>query len=103
VRRDILRRVAGSERSVAELAASYDMSLEAVSKHVRVLIDAELVDQRKLGRERRCAFNPRPLRGAAEVIEFFESFWSGRLDDLESYLTGGATPRPRRPQKRRRR
>jgi DNA-binding transcriptional ArsR family regulator len=85
-RRAILRRLAGGEARVTELAAPFPMSLNAVSKHIRVLERAGLVRRRRLGREHLLSFDPRPLDAAAEWIEAQRGFWTARLDALEAAL-----------------
>jgi DNA-binding transcriptional ArsR family regulator len=90
-RRAIVRRLADGRRaSVSELAAPFDMSLTAVSKHLRVLSDAGLVDQRKEGRVRRCRLTAAPLRHAHDWLGDLESFWEGQLDSLAAHLGGPA-------------
>src|SRR5687767_7103686 len=86
-RREILRRVAAERRTVTELAEHFDMSLAAVSKHVRVLEDAELVAQSREGRLHWCRMNPDALEPARASIEELRSFWNDRLDGLEKFLT----------------
>ena len=85
-RREILRRIAREERTIAELAAPFDMSLEAVSKHVQVLERARLLRRTRAGRAQRCAFRPAPLRNAAKVLAELTALWNRRLDALEGFL-----------------
>jgi DNA-binding transcriptional ArsR family regulator len=85
-RRDILARLATGEITVGGLADAYDMSLNAVSKHLKVLEDAGLVDRRVEWREHHIRLNPRPLREVAEWLERYRVFWEGRLDALEEFL-----------------
>jgi DNA-binding transcriptional ArsR family regulator len=86
VRREILKRIARGERTVSELAAPFDMSLEAVSKHVRVLERARLLRRTRASGVRRCRFGPEPLRDAAEVLAKLSRLWNQRLDALEQVL-----------------
>ena len=86
VRREILRRIARGERTVSELAAPFDMSLEAVSKHVRVLERARLLRRTRAPGVRRCRFGPEPLRDAAKVLAALSRLWNQRLDALEQVL-----------------
>jgi DNA-binding transcriptional ArsR family regulator len=95
-RRAILRRLANGDALVTELAAPFNMSLAAVSKHVQVLERAGLVRRTIHGREHRCALSPRPLREAADCLEYYRAFWEVRLDALEQFI---ATKR-RRERKR---
>ncbi len=86
VRRAVLQRLRAGEARVTELAEPFSMSLAAVSKHIRVLEDAELVRRSVLGREHRLALNAQGLRAAAQWLDAWEAFWVGRLDVLESKL-----------------
>ena len=85
-RRAILRRLSAGEARVTELARPFPISLNSVSKHIRVLEEAELVRRRRVGREHLLSFNPAPLDAAAEWIAAQRAFWAGRLDDLERAL-----------------
>jgi len=85
-RRDILRRVAGRELSVGEIASSYDISLAAVSKHLIVLENARLVTKRREGKLQLVAFVPAPLSDAAKHLERYRDIWENSLDKLERYL-----------------
>ena len=85
-RREILRRIARGERTISELAAPFDMSLEAVSKHVQVLERAQLLRRTRSGRAQRCSFRPAPLRSAAKVLAELTRMWNRRLDALEGLL-----------------
>jgi DNA-binding transcriptional ArsR family regulator len=92
-RRGILARLALGESSVSELAAPYEMSLPAVSKHLRVLEGAGLVVRHKDGRVHRCRLIAEPMKSAAEWIERYRMFWEEQFDALERYLaeTGALT------------
>ncbi|MGZ5929570.1 MAG: ArsR/SmtB family transcription factor [Rhizomicrobium sp.] len=85
-RRDILRRVAGRELSVGEIASSYDFSLAAVSKHLIVLEQARLVTKRREGKLQIVGLSPATLTGAAKHLEHYRDIWESRLDRLEKYL-----------------
>jgi DNA-binding transcriptional ArsR family regulator len=87
VRREILKRIAREERTISELASPFDMSLEAVSKHVQVLERARLLRRTRSGRVHRCQLAPAPLRDAARVLKKLEGLWSKRLDALEGLLS----------------
>ncbi len=91
-RRAILARLASGEASVGELAAPFEMSLPAVSKHLRVLTRAGLLAQTKDGRVRRCRLLPAPLREAQDWIDHYRRFWEQQFDALESYLREAETP-----------
>ncbi len=85
-RRALLSELARGERTVSELARPFDLSLAAVSKHIKVLEQADLVTQRRAGRTRVCRLNPEPLAQAAGVIESYRRFWEESLDSLERLL-----------------
>jgi DNA-binding transcriptional ArsR family regulator len=85
-RRAILRRLSGGEARVTELARPFAMSLNAVSKHIRVLERAKLVQRRRAGREHFLAVNPRALDEAAAWIDEQRALWTARLDTLAALL-----------------
>ncbi len=85
-RRAILARLAEGEASVTELAEPFDISLPAISKHLRVLEKAGLIKRTKHGRVHRLCLIAEPLRNAATWIAFYQSFWDGQLDALATYL-----------------
>lgn len=82
-RRDMLRRLAGHELTVGELAEPLAMSLAAASKHIRVLERAGLVRRTVDGRRHVCGLEPAPLASAAAWLRFYERYWTERLDALE--------------------
>jgi len=85
-RRGILAHLAKGEARVTDLAAPYQMSLPAVSKHLRVLEDAGLVKKEKDGRVIRCRCDPTPLKGAAAWIAQYQHYWEAQFDALADYL-----------------
>jgi DNA-binding transcriptional ArsR family regulator len=85
-RRGILARLALGETCVSELAAPYDMSLPAVSKHLRVLEHAGLLVRHRDGRARRCRLVAKPMKDASEWIERYREFWTQQFDALARYL-----------------
>ena len=85
-RRAILARLRTSECSVTELAEPFDMSMPAVSKHVRVLERAGLIARRREAQFRHCRIEPGPLKDVAEWMERYREVWEGRLDRLDAYL-----------------
>lgn len=85
-RRGILTRLARGETSVSELAAPYEMSLPAVSKHLRVLEIAGLLERQKDGRVHRCRLIAEPMKDAAQWIERYRLFWEEQFDALARYL-----------------
>ena len=107
-RRAILQRLSRGQARVTEVAEPFDISLNSVSKHIRILERAELVKRRVAGREHFLAFNPAPLESAAEWIERHRIFWTGRLDALEAALRAddavqAAKEKSKQPQRKRRR
>jgi DNA-binding transcriptional ArsR family regulator len=92
-RRRMLRDLASGQRSVGELAAPFEMSLAAASKHVKALEKAGLVRREVRGRTHICRLEPRPLEDAHEWIAFYERFWSRRLDILEGLLRNDEPPK----------
>lgn len=85
-RRAILHRLASGSARVTELAEPFDISLNSVSKHIRILERAQLVRRRRQGREHILTFDGAPLGEAAEWIERQRAFWHRRLDLLEEAL-----------------
>ena len=85
-RRAILLRLADGEASVSELAAPFDMSLPAISKHLTVLEKAGLLNRRKEGRVHHISLAAKPMQEAAQWLDFYEQFWSERLDALDDLL-----------------
>ena len=82
VRRSMLARLQQSELRVTELAEPFDMSLNAVSKHIRLLEAANLVTRRVEGRDHWISVNPEPMAQASAWIEAQAKFWSPRLHKL---------------------
>jgi DNA-binding transcriptional ArsR family regulator len=100
-RRAMLRRLAGGEQSIGELAAPFTMSFAAASKHVRVLENARLVRRRVEGRSHICHLDAAPLAAADDWLRFYERFWNQQLDALEAVLrevdnTSRSTGAPKR-------
>jgi DNA-binding transcriptional ArsR family regulator len=85
-RREMLRRLAGGELTVGELAEPVDMSLAAASKHIQVLERAGLVRRTIAGRRHVCSLDPAPLATANEWLRFYERYWNERLDDLQALV-----------------
>jgi len=99
-RRGILAQLALGEASVGELAAPYDMSLPAISKHLKVLEGAGFLTREKDGRVHRCRLEPAPMKEAADWIDQYRRFWEGQLDRLADYLEHGVTTTPPRKGKK---
>ena len=85
-RRAILARLATGECSVTELAEPFEMSMPAVSKHLRVLERAGLIARRREAQWRPCRLEPGPLKDVADWAERYRSIWEERFDRLEAYL-----------------
>jgi DNA-binding transcriptional ArsR family regulator len=85
-RRAILARLASGEASVTELAAPFDISLPAISKHLKVLQRAGLITQGREAQWRPCRLTPAPLEAADDWMEQYRELWEERLDNLEGYL-----------------
>jgi DNA-binding transcriptional ArsR family regulator len=85
-RRGILARLATGDASVTELAKPYDMSLAAVSKHLKVLEGAGLVSRGKEAQWRPCHLEAKPLEAVFAWVEDYRRFWEQNLDSLAKYL-----------------
>jgi DNA-binding transcriptional ArsR family regulator len=85
-RRAILARLASGETSVTELAQPFEMSLPAVTKHLKVLQRAGLITQSRQAQWRPCRLEAKPLKRAADWVEQYRRFWEQNLDNLEEYL-----------------
>jgi DNA-binding transcriptional ArsR family regulator len=85
-RRAILARLAKGEASVSEVAEPFDMSLPAVSKHLRVLENAGLVRRGRDAQWRPCSLSAAPLKAVADWAEQYRRFWSDSFDRLDDYL-----------------
>ncbi len=86
-RRAIVARLAHGEAPLSDLAAPFEMSLTAVSKHVRVLSDAGLVSVNKRGRTRYCQLEAVPMKDAAAWLDDYRKFWEGQFEALAHYLS----------------
>jgi DNA-binding transcriptional ArsR family regulator len=85
-RRAILARLAKGEASVGELADPFTISLPAISRHLKVLQQAGLIERKAEAQWRRCVLNPEPLIEAASWIDQYRVFWESRFDALEGFL-----------------
>jgi DNA-binding transcriptional ArsR family regulator len=101
-RRAILSRLAAGEAAVTELAAPFDMSLPAVTKHLKVLQRAGLISQSREAQWRPCRLEARPMREAATWMEPYRRHWEQRLDRLDEFLRESAGKGVRRARKKRR-
>jgi DNA-binding transcriptional ArsR family regulator len=87
-RRAILAKLSGGEASVTELAEPFEMSLPAVSKHLKVLERAGLIARSREAQWRPCQLDAGPLRDVAGWIERYRRFWTDSFDRLDDYLHG---------------
>jgi DNA-binding transcriptional ArsR family regulator len=85
-RRAILARLALGEASVLELAEPFDMSLPAISKHLKVLERAGLIERGRQAQSRPCRLAPGPLKDASDWIDQYRRFWEESFDRLDEYL-----------------
>jgi DNA-binding transcriptional ArsR family regulator len=86
VRRAILERLDGQALLVSELAAPFGISLQAVSRHIQVLVRAGLVAQARTGRINRCSLDAEPLSEAATWINRYAKYWQAQFDTLAQHL-----------------
>lgn len=91
-RRGILARLSSGEATVTELAEPYDMSMAAVSKHLKVLEQAGLITRGREAQWRPCRLEAAPLRDVAGWLEDYRRFWDERLERLDTYLQELQTP-----------
>lgn len=85
-RRAILARLASGEATVTELAGPFEMSMPAVTKHLKVLERAGLITRSREAQWRPCRIEPKPLEEANEWIEQYREMWEQRFDRLDEYL-----------------
>lgn len=103
-RRAILARLTGGEATVTEIAAPFDMTLPAVSKHLKVLQRAGLITRGREAQWRPCRLQADPLKDVADWVSTYRKHWEERFDRLDQYLqqlqaqdqTGDAAPPPDR-------
>lgn len=101
VRRAILEQLDGGALLVSEIAAPFDISLQAVSKHIQVLVKAGLVSQERTGRINRCRLDAGPIFGAAVWLNRYSKYWQTQFDELAGWL--GEIEMEKPPAKRERR
>jgi DNA-binding transcriptional ArsR family regulator len=85
-RRDILSRLQLGRLNVSEIAEPYDMSLAAVSKHLKILEQAKLIMKRRKGKEQIVSLQPATMMQAADYFKQYEQMWAERFDRLEMFL-----------------
>ncbi len=85
-RRAILARLAEGEANVNDIAAPFEISLPAVSRHLKVLEQAGLITRGRDAQWRPCRLEPAALKGVDDWLSFYRRFWTGSFDKMESYL-----------------
>ena len=85
-RRAILARLAAGEATVGELAEPFAISLPAISRHLKVLEHAALIERRREGQRLHCRLNATPLGDAAQWLAVYRAFWTASLDRLAAHL-----------------
>jgi DNA-binding transcriptional ArsR family regulator len=85
-RRNILQRLMNGELTVGEIAKPYDLTLAAVSKHIKILEQAKLVVKRRRGKQQYVALSPPAFADAVEYLDWYRRLWEQRFDSLEEYL-----------------
>lgn len=83
-RRSIMAMLASGEHALGEIAANYDMTRPAVTKHLRILEQGGLIRVRAQGRERLHALQPEALKAVSDWLSFFSQFWDEKLDNLKT-------------------
>ena len=96
-RRGILARLSSGDATVSELAEPYDMSLAAVSKHLKVLEGVGLISRGREAQWRPCHLEAEPLQAVTEWLEAYRSFWDRSLKGLNDYLKTVQQPEPIHP------
>jgi DNA-binding transcriptional ArsR family regulator len=99
-RRAILARLARGEASVTELAAPFDMSQPAISKHLKVLERAGLISRGRNAQQRPCRLEARPLKAATDWLESYRRFWEESFQRLDTLLDELKTKEKRQGRKR---
>ena len=87
-RRAILAHLAQGEATVTELAEPFEISLPAISEHLKVLERAHLITRSRDAQWRPCQLNPEPLKDVANWLEHYRQFWEHSFDRLDQYLQG---------------
>lgn len=86
IRRQILVQLAHGATTVSDIAQPYPLSLNAISKHLKVLESAGLIEREVVGREHYCRIRTEPLAEVTSWLTYYQSFWSGRLEAMEQAL-----------------
>jgi DNA-binding transcriptional ArsR family regulator len=99
-RRAILERLSGGETTVGSLAEPFPVSRPAISKHLRILEAAGLVETSPDGRISRCSLNASPMREAADWIDDYRIYWERKLDSLARYLESDSAEDSEKPEEK---
>ncbi|MES0489744.1 MAG: winged helix-turn-helix domain-containing protein [Leptospirales bacterium] len=86
VRREILTLLLRSEINIKNISTHFQITLQGVIKHIKILERANLVQKEKIGRENICRINTIPLTDATEFINYYTQFWQHNIDNLSDYL-----------------
>ena len=86
VRREILVRLAQGSATVTDIAEPFDLSLNAISKHLKILERANLIQREVIGREHYCRISTEPLEEISNWLTYYQSFWTSRFDAMEQEL-----------------
>ena len=92
IRRQILMRLAQGAATVTDIAEPFELSLNAISKHLKVLEKAGLIRRQVLGREHYCSISPQPLEEVSNWLNYYQGFWMSRLDAMEQELLARKRP-----------
>lgn len=82
-RREVLRLLANNELPISEISSNFPMSRTAIAKHLHILSEAELVTNRKVGRERRYTLQPEAFRELKQWVAYYDQFWNNKLTLLQ--------------------
>jgi len=85
-RREIIRLLAPNPKSVSEVAKPFNISLPAITKHVKVLEKADIITREKVGRQNFLSLNPESLKEMSRYLTFYKDFWNTQFDSLEKYM-----------------
>jgi len=96
VRREILAMLDGDDLLVGEIAKPFDISIQAISKHIQVLVKAGLISQERTGRISRCRLDAGPIANAAVWMNQYSKYWQNQFDALVAFLPELDEPSPQR-------
>ena len=93
IRREILQLLDAEELLVSEIGRSFAISIQAISKHIQVLVRAGLISQERSGRISRCRLDAEPIAGAAVWINQYSKYWQNQFDTLVAFLPNFEEPK----------